>query len=389
MAGFFPIFFKQYWNDGVDVTVSSFRLGAASSIASLIVALLAPILGAVSDAGQSAHRWLVGLALLGAALTGALYFVAQGAWTTAAAVYVGAVIGFSMANMFYDALLVHVAPTSDLNRVSAQGLAWGYLGGGVLFAINVAMTLKPAVFGLESSAEAVRWSFVTVAVWWATFQVPLARSRIVYIDAPERSGGVWRTAFSELGDTIAKLRSHRAAAGFLLAYWIYIDGVHTIVRMAVDYGLSIGFSSNDLIAALLLVQLVGFPATLAFGRMAQRLDGRRAILVGLVGYIVITAWGAQMTSLWEFYVLAGLIGCVQGGVTSLSRSVFAQTIPAENSAQFFGFYNAVGRFAAVLGPVLMGWVALTTGNPRLSILALLPFFVVGGFLLMRLRSPES
>jgi len=386
MAGFFPIFFKQYWCAGVDPSVSTFRLGAANSIASLTVALLAPLLGAVADAGGCRRRFLLFLAGVGATMTVTLTFVPQEYWLAAAGVYLAAVIGFSGANVFYDSLLVNVAPPGRTDSISATGFAVGYLGGGLLFALNVAMSRWPSVFGLSDATVAVRLSFVTVALWWAAFSVPLAlwvREREPDQAHKPSSPGT-SVGLRSVLDTIRHIRQYRVVVMFLVAYWLYIDGVHTIVRMAVDYGLSIGFGTNDLIAALLLVQFVGFPASLAFGAIARRTGARTAILGGLVVYVLITVWGARMQEAWEFYVLAGAIGLVQGGVTSLSRSMYASMIPKEHAAQFYGFYNAVGRFSAVIGPVLMGWVGLVTGSPRASILSIALLIIAGAAILMRI-----
>jgi UMF1 family MFS transporter len=388
MAGFFPIFFKEYWSAGVDVTVSTFRLGLANSGASLAVALLAPVLGALADAGGRRVRFLGAFAAVGIAMTVGLFFVGQGQWRVAALVYVAAVVGFSGSMVFYDSLLVVVAPPGHRDRVSALGFAVGYLGGGLLFALNVAMTLKPALFGLADGAAAVRASFLTVAVWWAVFTIPLLTSVREVHAPPSTPRGYRADGLRELAATFRHLRSLRPALLFLVAYWFYIDGVHTIVRMAVDYGLSIGFPRQSLITALLLVQFVGFPASLAFGRLADRSGVKAGIFVALGVYLVITVWAARMSSSWEFYLLAGGIGLVQGGVNALSRSCYARLIPEKSAAQFYGFYNALGRFSAVLGPVLMGGVGLLTDNPRMSILSVSAFFLVGALVLARVPVPR-
>jgi UMF1 family MFS transporter len=379
MAGFFPIFFKQYWNAGVEATVSTFRLGVTNSSASLLVALLAPLLGAVADAGGSRRRFLLTFAALGVAMTATLFVIPRGAWPLACGVYLLAILGFSGANVFYDSLLVTVAPRARADLVSAVGFAFGYLGGGLLFAVNVWMTFAPARFGLDGPDAAVRVSFVTVAAWWAVFSLPLARW--VRERPAARAGSSWRQGLGELRRTFAHVRELRWVFVFLLAYWLYIDGVHTIVRMAVDYGLSLGFETRDLIAALLVVQFVGFPSSLVFGRLADRHGPRPLLFAGIAAYVAISAWGYRMAHAWEFYALAAAIGLVQGGVTSLSRSYFSRLVPAERAAQFFGFYNTVGRFSAVLGPILMGWVGYATGNPRASMFAVMALFVLGGALL--------
>jgi MFS transporter, UMF1 family len=389
MAGFVPVLFKHYWNAGVDASTSSFRLGLTNSVASLVVAVIAPALGAVADAGGTRKRFLVASAGVGILATAWLFFVGQGDWTTAAAVYAVGVIGFSASMIFYDAMLVDVATPATSDRVSALGFGLGYLGGGVLFAMNVVMTQKPAWFGLADATAAARWSFLTVAVWWALFTIPLirhVRERTSPGAARDPSaGGAGRRGLHQIARTFHHLRAHRNIFVFLLGYWLYIDGVHTIVRMAVDYGISLGFESSSLILALLLTQFVGFPASLAFGRIGERFGARTGILIAIAVYALICVWGYRLAHIWEFYALAAAIGLVQGGINSLSRSWYSRLIPREQSAQFFGYYNTIGRFSAVLGPVFMGWISVATGNPRLSMLGLIVFFVAGALFLARVR----
>lgn len=383
MAGFFPLFFKQYWNVGVDATVSTFRLGLANSAAGLLVALSAPLLGAIADQVGGRKRFLGLFLALGVVCTGALYGVPSGGWVTAAVLYGAAVVGFSGANIFYDALLMEVASAERMDWVSALGYALGYLGGGVLFAFNVALTLWPAAFGLADAAAAVRVSFVSVAVWWALFSVPLfIRVRERGGAAGARVGQGLRQGLRQLAETCRAVRRLKVVFTFLIAYWLYIDGVDTIVRMAVDFGLSIGLDHKSLIAALLLVQFVGFPAALVFGRLGQAIGPKRGILLGLVVYLGVTVWGSVLDSAAEFYGLAVLIGLVQGGVQALSRSLFARMVPVSRSAEFFGFYNMLGKFAAVIGPLLMGWAGVITGSSRASILAVAVLFLAGGGLLL-------
>lgn len=384
MAGFFPLFFKEYWNSGVADTVSTFRLGLANSMASLVVVLCAPLLGAIADHLDRRKGFLLLFAALGVVMTGALHFVAAGDWQLAALCYGLAILGFSGGNLFYDALLLGVARPAQLDRVSALGFALGYLGGGLLFAFNVLMVLYPDWFGLPDKATAVRVSFLSVALWWAIFSVPL------FLLVPEARAAEAVRARVAITRGLAQLRRTLREIGrlphtflFLLAYWLYIDGVDTIVRMAVDYGLSLGFPSNSLIVALLITQFVGFPAAIAFGRLGDRIGARAGILTALAVYVVVTAWGAFMSAVWEFYLLAVVIGLVQGGVQSLSRSLYARLIPPGRSAEFFGFYNMLGKFAAVLGPALMGWVGVLSGSPRIGILSVLVLFVAGAALLLR------
>ena len=390
VAGFFPIFFKQYWSAGTDTTVSTFQLGVANSTASVIVALCAPMLGAIADSGSTKKRLLLAFAGMGIVMTGALFFVAQGRWGFAAALYVLAFVGFSSSNIFYDSLLVSVADGEALDRVSARGFALGYLGGGLLFALNVAMTLTPQTFGLASKSAAVRVSFLSVAVWWAVFSIPLA----LWVHEPhygtqQRGWTAVTAGFRQLLVTLRHVRQLRIVLLFLVAYWLYIDAVSTIIRMAVDYGMALGFKPTSLIVALLITQFVGFPAALAFGVIGTRWGTKQGILLGLAVYSGVAIWGFFMQREWEFYVLASAIGLVQGGVQSLSRSLYSRLIPSHQAAEFFGFYNMWGKFAAIIGPVLMGWVGLLTGNPRFGVLALVILLVSGAVLLTRVREAES
>jgi len=363
MAGFFPIFFKQYWSIGADVNQSTAMLGFGNSIASLLVALMAPILGAIADRGSFKKKFLISFAYLGVLMTAGLYLVGKGEWVLAIFVYVMGVIGFSGANIFYYSLLPSVADESNVDSVSSLGFAMGYLGGGLLFFLNVVMTLQPTIFGLADAGEAVRWSFVSVALWWGTFTI----ITIAWVPEPESgknesTENSVREGFNQLYRTFQEIRHLKTVLLFLLAYWFYIDGVDTIVKMAVDYGITIGFESNDLIIALLIVQFVGFPAALIFGRLGEHWGVRPSIFLAIGVYIAVTIWGSMMREKYEFYVLAVVIGLVQGGIQALSRSYYSRLIPKNQVAEYFGFYNMLGKFAAILGPALMGVVGLIMRN---------------------------
>lgn len=383
MAGFFPIFFKQYWSVGTAAAENTFRLGIANSLASFILAVLAPLLGAIADRGGRRMRFLLGFTVLGVVGTLGLYGVQQGEWQWAAAMYVAASLGFWGAIIFYDSLLLDVTPAGHYDLVSGFGYGMGYLGGGVLFAVNVWMTLQPAFFGLPDAGTAVRLSFLMVAAWWALFSLPLlfgVRERAAAV--PQSFGQSVRGGFTELLRTIRELRRYRAMLWFLLAYWLYIDGVNTIQKMAVDYGMALGFPTSSLIVALLIVQFVGFPAAVLFGWLGNRYSPLGGIFIGIIVYSVVTVWAVFMNQVIEFYVMAIAIGLVQGAIQSLSRSYFSRLVPPERSAEFFGFYNMMGKFAAVLGPALMGTAALLAGSTRYSILSLVVLFVAGGILLL-------
>jgi UMF1 family MFS transporter len=382
MSGFFPLFFKQYWASGLDSTISTFYLGSANSIASLCVAVLAPVLGAIADRGGAKKRLLLFFAFLGIVMTLALPMVAQGAWQMALFLYAAALLGFSGSIVFYDALLMDVTGERHIDYVSALGYGLGYLGGGLLFALNVAMTLFPHFFGLQDAAEAVRWSFVLVALWWALFSIPV----MLFVHEPKTpadagAAAAIRGGFRQLYETFLHIRRLRSVFLFLLAYWLYIDGVDTIIRMAVDYGLALGFASSNLLTALLVTQFVGFPAAIVFGKLGERRGPRQGIMLSIFVYLLVILWAYQMEQVWEFYLLAVVIGLVQGGIQSLSRSFYARLVPKDKAGEFFGFYNMLGKFAVVLGPVLMGLVAMATGSSRLSILAIPVLFIVGALLL--------
>lgn len=360
MAGFFPIFFKQYWSHGVDVNMSTAQLGLGNSLASLLVALMAPILGAIADKGGARKKLLIVFAYLGVLMTAALFTIQKGEWALAIFVYAMGLIGFAGANIFYDSLLPGISNKKNIDLVSAFGFSMGYLGGGILFLVNVLMTLMPDKFGLPDAGMAVRVSFITVAVWWGFFTiftilwVPEDRDSV----KSKKALDVIADGFRQFLSTLRKIRHLKTVLTFLLAYWFYIDGVDTIIKMAVDYGMSIGFQSNDLIKALLITQFVGFPAALVFGKLGQKWGVRKSIYLAIGIYICVTIWGTMMSEKHEFYILAIVIGLVQGGIQALSRSYYSRLIPKNKAAEFYGFYNMLGKFAAILGPILMGVVGL-------------------------------
>ncbi len=386
MAVFFPIFFKQYWSVDVDATVSTFRLGLANGAGSFLIALLAPLLGAIADRGGARLRMLAFFTLLGAAMTGGLYFVQQGDWVVATFVYAAAGIGFAGGVTFNDALLVDVADAPEYDLVSSYGFALGYAGGGLMLLLNAAMVSSPGYFGLASPAEAVRLSYPLVAGWWLVFSIPAllwVRERKPARPLPLLSAASagWR----ELRATIGAIRQRRALVWFLLAYWLYIDGVNTIIKMAVDFGLSLGFPQPSLIVALLVTQFVAFPAALAFGWLGGRIGARNGIFIALAVYSAGTVAAYWMDSIADFYLLAVVIGLVQGGIQALSRSHFASLVPPGKQGEFFGFYNMMGKFAAVLGPLTVGVTALLTGSSRAGILSVLVLFAGGALLLWKSR----
>jgi MFS transporter, UMF1 family len=361
MAGFFPIFFKEFWSYGADPNMTTARLGLGNSMAGIIVALMAPVLGAIADKGSVKKKFLIFFAYLGVLMTAALFLVQKGDWGWAIFIYIIGIIGFSGANVFYDSLLPSVADEDKIDYISGLGYAMGYLGGGLLFLVTVLMTLLPEKFGLSDAGTAVRYAFILVASWWGLFTI----FTILWVQeeetaaTPQRGVSVIADGFRQLIGTFKKIRHLKTVLLFLVAYWFYIDGVDTIIRMAVDYGMSIGFSSNDLIVALLITQFVGFPSALVFGKLGQGWSIRKSIFIAIGVYIFITIWGTMMTTQQEFYILAVIVGLVQGGIQALSRSYYSRLIPKNQAAEYYGFYNMVGKFGTILGPVLMGIVGLT------------------------------
>jgi UMF1 family MFS transporter len=382
LAGFFPLFFKQFWSAQSSVTESTFQLGVGNALASLVIVMLAPILGAIADAGSLKKRLLMVFSVIGIAMTLGLYFVEQNSWFIAITFFVLASIGFSGSIVFNDALLTNVTEAKNYDRVSAFGYAMGYLGGGLLFAVNVAMVSMPEWFGFATVSDAVRFSFISVSIWWLAFSIPLW---LFVHEERGRSAASITLAISsgtgQLLDTFKKVNKLRSVALFLLAYWLYIDGVDTIVRMAVDYGLAIGLEGSDLLLALLVTQFVGFPATIAFGYLGERIGTKTAILLAIAVYLAVTVLAYEMNTMEEFYMLAIVIGLVQGGIQSLSRSFYARIIPRSQSAEFFGFYNMLGKFAAVLGPLMIGVIATMTDSSRLGMFSVSILFISGGLLL--------
>lgn len=382
MAGFFPVFFSAYWTQGAKASTTTFYLGLGNSIASLIVAILSPILGAIADHGSYKKRFLVTFAFLGCLMTANLSLVHAGQWQLAILFYITANIGFSGANTFYDSLLPSVASEKKVDFVSSLGFSLGYIGGGLLFLINVLMYLNPEAFNLADDVAAIKASFLMVGIWWFVFTIPL----ILFVKEEKmpkskKVRSSVRVGLKEFKTTVKDLKHLPTLLTFLAAYWFYIDGVDTIIRMAVNFGTALGFPASSLIVALLLTQFVAFPSALLYSMFGQKIGVKKALLVAIVAYSLIAGFGAFMTKEIHFYLLAGAIGLFQGGIQALSRSFYTRLIPPNKNAEFFGFFNMLGKFAAILGPLLMGFVTLITDNNRIGIVSLIILFVIGGFLL--------
>jgi MFS transporter, UMF1 family len=455
MAGFFPIFFGSYWSSGEKATTSTFWLGISLSISGVIVAVMAPIIGAIGDRSSARKKLLLIFATIGIFATGGLYFVSKGMWPMAATCYVVALVSWLNANSLYDSLLVNVSHDDSVDFLSGFGFALGYIGGGLLFVVNVLMTLNPAMFGLidksvqdlmgviekqtpvdlaafqalaaglpeqfaaykawvsnatklspnlwqpldaamdSAKATAVQISFLSVAVWWAVFSIPL----IIFVKETEARESLTtraaiRDGFSQFLKTAREILTHKNILLFLLAYWFYIDGVDTVIGMAVDFGKKVGFKTADLITALLLVQFVGFPFTLLFAWLGQKFHPRPLIFFALFVYMLVTALAYNIDdqplrlfgmNIPKFFLLAFLIGMVQGCIQSMSRSFFARLVPEHKAGSYFGFYNMMGKFATIFGPLLIGITTRVTENQRLGFVSVSVLFVLGALLLTRVK----
>jgi len=398
MAAVLPIFFRNV--AAVTLPASEKYLatsiwGYTTSIAMFIVAILSLILGPISDATGRKKRYLFWFIVIGCLSTSLLVLTGPGKWLAVAILFIVGNIGFAGGEVFYDSLLPHIASRTEINRISTRAYAFGYLGGGLLLALNIAMIflLPKTVIGSQGNAVSVlgmQLSFLTVGLWWGFFSIPLFRHvPEPWIDPKKRHGRTLRMAITRLSETFSKVRQYRQLLVFILAFWLYNDGIGTIIKMATVYGSEIGIGTMDLIGALLLTQIIGIPCAFAFGRIADRIGAKHAILLGLCVYMGISIGGFFMCSPIHFWILAGLVGLVQGGTQALSRSLYASMIPKNRSAEFFSFYNISGKFAGIIGPAVFGLVGQLTQNSRLGILSLLFFFVAGVLLLTKVKPEQA
>jgi MFS transporter, UMF1 family len=391
MAAFFPAFLTDYWSVGVDATVTTARLGVANSTTSILVALITPTLGALADQRGYKKLFCFVFMLLGVASTAALAFVGKGDWLLALIVFGICMIGFNASLVFYDSLLPSISNSKTADYASSLGYSLGYLGGGIIFLVNILMCIKPQWFGLADAVEGVKASFISVAIWWLVFSIPLFKD--IPEPAIEKTGkSLWHSVSQsrhQLLTTFKTIIKDRNLLLFLIAFWLYIDGVYTVITMAVDYGKALQLDNNAMMASLLLVQFLGFPFALVFSSFADRWGCRIPILISIAVYTVSVILATWMNQTWHFYALAAMIGIVQGGVQALSRSMFSKMIPAKNAGEYFGLFNLVGKSAAILGPLIVGLGAYLSGNSRFGMLGLIILFILGGGLLLKVKEPAS
>jgi UMF1 family MFS transporter len=383
----FQVFFTSVAAADFPKAEASQRFYVSTSIAVTVVALIAPLLGAIADFAALKKKMLAVFLAIGATATAAMWFIQRGDWLLAAGLFILGNIGVTATLVFHESLLPHVAKPDEVDRLCTSAYSLGYLGGGLLFALNVWWIASPETFGLADKAAASRLAFVSAGIWWVLFSIPLFR-RVpeppAVLRPGERAGDApLLVGLRRLGETFAALRHYRDAFLMLLAFMIYNDGVVTIIRLAVAYGSEVGIGDRELLTTVLMVQFVGVPAALGFGALASRIGPRRSIFVALSVYVVICVLGYRMTTAREFFVLAFLVATVQGGSQALSRSMFARLVPKHRSSEFFGFFGVFEKFAGVAGPLLFTSSVATTGSSRNAILGLTAFFVIGAWLLSR------
>jgi UMF1 family MFS transporter len=387
MGAVLPVYFANVAAGHIQENMATAYWGYTSAIGLAIIALASPVLGAIGDYMGAKKRFLAGFMFLGVVASACLYFVTEGEWLLASALFILGNIGFSGANVFYDGLLPHIASEDEVDRVSTAGFALGYVGGGLLLAVNLAMYMKPDLFGLADSGIAIRLVFVSVGVWWLGFSVPLLRDVREPPRRLEAGEGAHvnpvRAGFRRLSETLRELRGHRELLTLLLAFWLYSDGIGTIIKMGAVYGAEIGIGDTHIIGAFLVVQFLGIPFTFAFGLLAGRIGARNGIYIALSVYTVISIFAFFMTTAWHFWALAVAISMVQGGAQGLSRSLYSTLVPRGKSSEFFAFFSVFDKFAGIVGPFLVGWIAAVSGSGRYGIVSLVLFFIGGMWLLSR------
>jgi UMF1 family MFS transporter len=386
MAAVLPVYYSQVAGVDLPGNTATVYWGYTTAGALLITGLLAPIMGAIADYSGTKKKLLMTFATLGIFATALLYFVTTGDWLMASLFFILGNIGFATSEVFYNSLLPHIASPEKMDQVSTKGYALGYLGGGILLGINVLM-----IELMSDKILATRLSFVTVSIWWAIFTIPILRN----VREPKVKENIGphinplAGGFKRVATTFKELRSYRELFLFLVAFWIYNDGIGTIIKMATIYGAEIGIDQTALIGALLMTQFVGIPFSFAFGRLAKYIGTKNSILLGLFVYTMISIGGYFMETALHFWILAFLVGTVQGGTQALSRSLFGSMLPKSKTGEFYGFYGMSSKFAGIVGPLVFAIVSQIAGSSRLSILSLIVFFILGAFLLSRVDEKKG
>lgn len=389
MAAVLPVYYSSVAGANLEGNLATVYWAYTSSISLLVAAVLAPILGAVADFRGVKKRFLAIFMIIGVIGTALLYFVKTGDWLMASVFFIIGELGFAGSLVFYDSLLPHIAGADDIDQISSRGYALGYLGGGILLAVNLAMIMlaPSSIAGLMT-----RLTFLTVAVWWFVFSIPILR----WVSEPPRrtqpgEAGVnpITVSFRRLGATFRDIRRYRDLFIFLVAFWFYNDGIGTIIKMATIYGAEVGIGQTTLIGTLLMVQFVGIPFAFLFGWLAKKIGVKKSIYLSLLVYTGISIMGYFLSQEWQFWVLGVAVATVQGGSQALSRSLFGRLAPKSKSAEFFGFFSVSEKFAGIMGPFIFGIVGQVMGNSRLAIVSLIIFFIVGAVLLSRVNVDQG
>ena len=388
LAAFFPIFYNQYWSSNIDSTLSAQYLSWTLVISNLTLLFTAPLIGAITDISKSTKKLFISMVMISIIGTGLLYTLEAGLWLYALIFFGIANYFFSASNVIYDKILVQIASPGLFSKISGYGYAWGYFGGGFLFLINACMSLYPELFGLSSQAEAIRWSFITVSIWWFIFLIPLA---VTYKEPSAKvvENQVIRNSFKNLINTFISISQYRNAFIFLIAFFLFIDGVHTVVALAATFALNLGLDSSSVIIALLMVQFIAFPSTLMWAYVGEKYSDKFVINFSILIYILIIIYTLFLSNAMEFYILAAMVGFVQGGIQGSSRGLFAKLIPHDKAGEFFGLFNTFGKAGAFMGPALVGLFLALFESVRISLLPILVLFVLGLIVLYFVKTDET
>tara|TARA_A200000113_G_scaffold59157_1_gene50525 strand:+ start:481 stop:1734 length:1254 start_codon:yes stop_codon:yes gene_type:complete len=373
LAAFFPLFFSSYWAGGVDEITATKYYTAGLTVINLVILLGMPIIGAITDVKNLTKSFFAIFTIIGAVFVTSFYFIEQNSWLIALILYGIALFCFSAAIVLYDKILVYVAKPSDISKVSGYGYAIGYLGGGTLFVINAFMVMNPSFFGLENNVSAIKWSFVTVGVWWIIFSLPL----ILNYKQPRVEEQRLSKSFNQILTTFKEISSQKNVVIFLIAFFLYIDGVHTVMSLAAMFGDGVGIGQESIITALIIVQFVAAPLTFIWSLIANKYGDKKVIYATISIYIVVVIYSMSLSTATEFYILAIMVGSVQGGIQAASRSLFAKIIPIEKSGEFFGFYNTFGRAGSVIGPLLVNVFLVAFNDLKIALVPLIILFILG------------
>jgi UMF1 family MFS transporter len=385
VAAFFPIFYLEFWASTMPKVEASIYLNWTLVICNTLILLSGPVIGAYTDINRSTKSALNIFTIIGALFVGSLFFIDVGSWLYALIFFGIANYCFCVAQIPYDKILTKITTPNNFSIISNQGYAWGYFGGGALFLLNALMSIYPSSFGLASQAEAIRISFLMVSIWWLLFLIPLFLN-FKETKTEQHSISVFSSSFKNIFNTLKSVYQYKNAFLFLIAFFLFIDGAHTVIYLASTFALNLGLETSSIIQALILVQFVAFPATLLWGYVANKYGDKLVLYITIASYICIIVYSTTLSSAFEFYLLAAWVGFVQGGIQGSSRGMFGKLIPKEKAGEFFGLYNVMGRAGAILGPLMVGTLLTLYGNVRIALLPIAVLFIIGGLLLIRVKN---